>query len=111
MGGFPESLTFRPSFWRRLGRALVEGLRIVLPLALIIATGYLIIVLIMPLAADNGWGMQVANALALAGFLYRGGFIFICGGAEMDFGGTIPSASSADVDAICVDQRGGDEPL
>jgi non-ribosomal peptide synthetase-like protein len=76
--GFPESLTFRPSFWRRLGRACVEGLRIVLPLALIIATGYLIIVLIMPLAAANGWGMQVANALALAGSLFGvASFLFV----------------------------------
>ncbi len=70
LAGFPESLTFRPSPWRRLGRGLVEGLRIVLPLALIIATGYLIIVLIMPLAEANGWGFQVANALALAGCLF-----------------------------------------
>ena len=68
--GFPESLTFRPSLLRRLGRGLVEGLRIVLPLALIIATGYLIVVLIMPLAAANGWGLQTANALALAGCLF-----------------------------------------
>ena len=41
--GFPESLTFRPSPLRRLGRGIVEGLRIVLPLALVIATGYLIV--------------------------------------------------------------------
>jgi non-ribosomal peptide synthetase-like protein len=68
--GFPESLTFRPSWLRRVGRGLVEGLRIVLPLALIIATGYLIVVLIIPLAAANGWGWQVANALALAGSLF-----------------------------------------
>jgi non-ribosomal peptide synthetase-like protein len=76
--GFPESLTFRPSPLRRLGRGLVEGLRIVLPLALVIATGYLIIVLIMPLAADNGWGFLVVNALALAGCLYGvASFLFV----------------------------------
>lgn len=68
--GFPESLTFRPSRWRRLGRGLVEGLRLVLPLALVIASGYLIIVLVMPLAAENGWGFLVLNALALAGCVY-----------------------------------------
>jgi non-ribosomal peptide synthetase-like protein len=68
--GFPESLTFRPSWRRRLARGFIEGLRIVLPLALIIATGYLIVALVMPLAAANGWGMKVANALALAGCLY-----------------------------------------
>ena len=68
--GFPESLTFRPSWKRRLARGLIEGLRIVLPLALVIATGYLIVVLVMPLAEENGWGMEVANALALAGCLF-----------------------------------------
>jgi non-ribosomal peptide synthetase-like protein len=68
--GYPESLTFRPSWRRRLARGFIEGLRIVLPLALVIATGYLIVVLVMPLAEDNGWGMKVANALAIAGCLY-----------------------------------------
>jgi non-ribosomal peptide synthetase-like protein len=68
--GFPASLTFRPSPSRRVGRGLVEGLRIVLPLALVIATGYLIVVLVMPLAEDNGWGIKVAGTLAFAGCLY-----------------------------------------
>lgn len=68
--GFAESLTFRPSPLRRMGRGFVEGLRIVLPLALVIATGYLIVVLVMPLATDDGWGVLVAGALALAGCLY-----------------------------------------
>ena len=68
--GFPDSLTFRPSSARRLGRGLFEGMRIVLPLAVIIATGYLIIVEVMPLAADNGWGLKVAFALSVAGCLF-----------------------------------------
>jgi non-ribosomal peptide synthetase-like protein len=68
--GFSESLTFRPSWRRRLARGIIEGLRIVLPLALVIATGYLIVVLVMPLAAENGWGWQVAMALSVAGCLY-----------------------------------------
>ena len=68
--GFPESLTFRPSWRRRLARGTIEGLRIVLPLALVIATGYLIVVLVMPLAEDNGWGIEVAAALSIAGCLY-----------------------------------------
>jgi non-ribosomal peptide synthetase-like protein len=76
--GFPESLTFRPSPMRRLGRGLVEGLRIVLPLALVIATGYLIVILVMPFAEENGWGFQVANALALAGCAYGfAAFLFV----------------------------------
>jgi len=68
--GFPESLTFRPSTARRFWRGVFEGLRIVLPLALIIATGYLIVVEVMPLAEDNGWGWQVALALSVAGCLF-----------------------------------------
>jgi len=68
--GFPESLTFRPSPLRRVGRGLVEGLRIVLPLALVIATGYLIVVLVVPFAEENGWGADVAIALSVAGCLY-----------------------------------------
>ena len=68
--GFPDSLTFRPPLLRRLGRGLVEGLRIVLPLAFVIASGYLIIIFVMPLAAEDGWGFTVANALALAGCLF-----------------------------------------
>jgi non-ribosomal peptide synthetase-like protein len=68
--GFPESLTFRPSPRRRLGRGIVEGLRIVLPLAMVIAAGYLIVILVMPLAGENGWGMKVALALSLAGCLF-----------------------------------------
>ena len=65
--GFPETLTFRPSPLRRLGRGIVEGLRIVLPLALIIATGYLIVVLVMPLAADDDSWLEILSALSVAG--------------------------------------------
>ncbi|HXF11099.1 MAG TPA: Pls/PosA family non-ribosomal peptide synthetase, partial [Desulfuromonadaceae bacterium] len=68
--GFPVSLTFRPSWKRRFARGFIEALRLVLPLALVIATGYFIVVLIMPLAEDNGWGIEVAGALSLAGCLY-----------------------------------------
>jgi non-ribosomal peptide synthetase-like protein len=67
LAGFPESLTFKPSPSRRVGRGIVELLRIVLPLALVIAAGYLIIIFVMPLAEESGWGFEVAGALALAG--------------------------------------------
>ncbi len=70
LGGFPDSLTFQPSALRRAGRGVVEALRIVLPLALLIATGYFIVLLVMPLATGNSWGFRVAAALAVAGALY-----------------------------------------
>jgi len=68
--GFPPSLTFRPSPLRRLARATVEALRIVVPLALAIASGYTIVSLVLPLAELHGWGLHVIAALALAGCLY-----------------------------------------
>jgi non-ribosomal peptide synthetase-like protein len=70
LSGFSERLTFRPSRLRRCGRAIVEGLRIVLPLAFVIASGYLTIVLIAPIAETHGWGIHVALALTLAGSVF-----------------------------------------
>jgi non-ribosomal peptide synthetase-like protein len=75
--GFAESLTFRPSMWRRCGRGLVESLRIVLPLALVIAAGYLIVVLVMPLANDDAWVAEIAGALAVAGCLFGAGSFLV----------------------------------
>ena len=68
--GFPESLTFRPSPPRRWARGIVELMRIVLPLAFVIAGGYLIIMEVVPLTEDNGWGWKAANALAIAGCVF-----------------------------------------
>jgi non-ribosomal peptide synthetase-like protein len=73
VGGFAESLTFRPSMWRRVGRGCVEILRIVLPLAFVIAAGYLIVSLVVPLADDDAWLPEMAGALALAGCLFGAG--------------------------------------
>ncbi len=75
--GFPESLTFRPAWTRKLGRAAVESLRIVLPLAFVIASGYLIVQVVMPIAEDEDW-WTLANALALAGVLFGiGSFLLV----------------------------------
>jgi non-ribosomal peptide synthetase-like protein len=67
--GFPASLTFRPSRLRKLQRGTIEALRIVLPLAVIIAVGYVIVHLVMPLAEDGAW-TKVALALSVAGCVY-----------------------------------------
>jgi non-ribosomal peptide synthetase-like protein len=67
--GFPLHLTFRPSWLRKFGRGLIESLRIVLPLAFVIASGYLIVQVVMPMTDDEDW-FAVANALALAGVLF-----------------------------------------
>ena len=68
--GFSASLTFRPSPLRRTARAFVEALRIVVPLALAIASGYTIVGLVLPIAEHHGWGLHVIAALAVAGVLY-----------------------------------------
>jgi non-ribosomal peptide synthetase-like protein len=76
--GFPQALTFRPSAARRWGRGLVESLRIVLPLAFVIAAGYLIVELVMPLADDDHGVAKMAGALALAGCLFGlGSFLLV----------------------------------
>ena len=75
--GFPESLTFRPSFLRRIGRGLIEAYRIVTPHALVIAVGYTVVLNAMPFAEKGHWWV-VALHLVVAGLLYGlGGFIFI----------------------------------
>jgi non-ribosomal peptide synthetase-like protein len=79
MDAFPLHLTFRPSWLRKFGRGLVESLRIVLPLAFVIASGYLIVQIVMPIAAsDNANWFAVANALAVAGMVYGlGSFLLV----------------------------------
>ncbi|MCX7251457.1 MAG: amino acid adenylation domain-containing protein [Burkholderiales bacterium] len=75
--GFPDALTFRPSPWRRLGRALVEAARIVLPMSLVIGAGYVIVGAEMPVAAEGDW-LQLAYELGLAGIYYGiGCFLFV----------------------------------
>ncbi|OUM03911.1 Pls/PosA family non-ribosomal peptide synthetase [Variovorax sp. JS1663] len=75
--GHPESLTYRPSALRRLGRALVEGFRIVAPHAIVIAAGYSIVLAVMPLAAASQWGW-VAWYLMVDGLIFGlGTFVFV----------------------------------
>ena len=75
--GFDPSLTFHPSPQRRLARGLVEGLRIVMPMSVVIAVGYVTVELVMPLASAGRF-VDTALALALAGFLYGvGSFLFV----------------------------------
>jgi non-ribosomal peptide synthetase-like protein len=67
--GFPEHLTYAPSRWRKLGRGLVEALRIAAPHALVIAVGYALVLDTMPLAEDERWGAVALN-LGLGGVLF-----------------------------------------
>jgi non-ribosomal peptide synthetase-like protein len=67
--GYPESLTYRPSTLRRLGRALVESFRIVAPHALVIAVGYTVVLKVMPLAGAGRW-REVALYLCMSGLIY-----------------------------------------
>lgn len=75
--GFDAKLTFHPSLTRRISRGFVEALRIVMPMAVVIAVGYLTVALVMPLAGAGRF-IDTALALALAGFLYGvGSFLFV----------------------------------
>lgn len=67
--GYPEHLTFRPSPLRRLGRGLIETFRIVAPHAIVIATGYTIVLDVMPDASEGRWGL-VAWELTESGLLF-----------------------------------------
>lgn len=67
--GYDPALTFRPARIRRLGRGVVEALRIVLPLAFMISIGYLIVHMVMPLAEEQRWWALIGG-LALAGWIY-----------------------------------------
>ena len=74
--GFPEALTFRPSPLRRLGRALVESCRIVIPHAAVIAVGYTVVLALMPLADAGQWA-AFAWGLNVAGLLYGTGTLLL----------------------------------
>lgn len=63
------TLTFRPSAGRRLARACIEGLRIVVPLAFIIAVGYVTVYETMDYVTEEDW-LGFAVALTLAGLCY-----------------------------------------
>lgn len=73
---FPEHLTFKPTLVRRLMRSMIEGLRIVLPLALAIGVGYMIVLDVIDVTVADGWWAGFA-AMALAGLLYGAGCFLI----------------------------------
>ncbi|WP_423679977.1 Pls/PosA family non-ribosomal peptide synthetase [Undibacterium sp. WLHG33] len=75
--GFPESLTFKPSVMRRIGRTLVETFRIIAPHAMVIAVGYTVVLDLMPLAGEDRWA-EVLYYLVASGLLYGvGSFVFV----------------------------------
>ena len=77
LSGFPEHLTFRPSIKRRVCRALIEGLRIVLPLAIAIGVGYLVVYGLMPHVDQGDW-RGLLLGLSKAGLYYGiGSFLFV----------------------------------
>lgn len=75
--GFAENLTFKPSLWRKITRGLIEAFRIVAPHALVIAIGYVIVLDLMPLAAEERWA-EVFYYLVVSGLFYGVGcFVFV----------------------------------
>ncbi len=77
VAGYPERLTFQPSWLRRLGRALVESFRIVAPHAIVISVGYTIVLDVMPEASEGQW-LAVAWDLTASGLMFGlGCFVFV----------------------------------
>lgn len=69
VGEYPEHLTFKPSIGRRMMRGLIEGLRIVLPLAFSIGMGYMIVLSVIAHVVNQGWWSGLLT-LAVAGIGY-----------------------------------------
>jgi len=73
--GYPESLTFHPTPWRRVARGLIEALRIVLPTGFTVAAGCAIAEALVPLWQQGAWlqllgeTLLAGSAFALASFL------------------------------------------
>jgi non-ribosomal peptide synthetase-like protein len=89
---FPQALTFRPTRWRKLQRGTVEALRIVLPLALVIAVGYVVVQLVMPIAEAGDWP-GVAVALSVSGCAYGlSSFLLVVGLKWLLVGRYVPRA-------------------
>ncbi|EXR90247.1 delta-poly-L-ornithine synthetase PosA [Acinetobacter baumannii] len=73
---YPDHLTFKPSIKRRLMRGFIEGLRIVLPAALAIGVGYMIVLDVIDVI--NNYNIETGLvALTLAGLLYGVGCFLI----------------------------------
>ncbi|MCH7380252.1 MULTISPECIES: delta-poly-L-ornithine synthetase PosA [Acinetobacter] len=73
---YPDHLTFKPSIKRRFMRSLIEGLRIVLPTALAIGVGYMIVLEVIDVINDYSIAMGLL-ALTMAGLLYGVGCFVI----------------------------------
>mgnify|MGYP002393343187 CR=1 FL=1 len=75
--GFPAHLTFHPSPGRKVARGAVELVRMILPLAVVIAVGYLTVMKVIPIAARDGF-LGAFDELMLAGVLFGvGAFLFL----------------------------------
>jgi non-ribosomal peptide synthetase-like protein len=67
--GFAAHLTFKPNPLRRLARGLIEAARIVLPQALTVGVGYMMVFDVLP-AVEAGQWSKVFLRLAIDGVLY-----------------------------------------
>lgn len=71
------SLTFHPALWRKLVRGTIEAIRIVMPLAFMIAAGYVIVYRVMDFVEERDWLGSLAEAL-LCGVIYAcGSFLLV----------------------------------
>lgn len=71
------SLTFHPAAWRRMARGLIEAIRIVLPMAFLISSGYVIVYKVMDYTDEGDWIGSVLAALFAASTYALGSFMVV----------------------------------
>jgi len=71
------ALTFHPAPWRRLARGTIEAFRIVLPMAFLIAAGYVIVYRVMDFAEDGNWKAFIAASFVSSAIYSLSSFLIV----------------------------------
>jgi non-ribosomal peptide synthetase-like protein len=71
------TLTFHPPLWRKLVRGVIEAVRIVLPMAFIIASGYVIVFKVMEYLEEGEWSNALLTAAGCGLAYCLGSFLLV----------------------------------
>lgn len=99
---FAEHLTFKPTLYRRMMRSLIEGLRIVLPVALAIGVGYMIVLQVIDVTVAYGWCRFWHSGFSRLAVWYW--LLFDCRQHEVATDWSLHAKSCANVEHVCMAQ-------